>query len=301
MKLFTNGVISVKSNFLVDNTQLRLLCDAPSFLDFKKIFDEIPFVDVENDDYDKFFSDKEKSLYEFIKQTSPSKETSLFFLLPVDYDNVLNVLKGGLQGITFNPLKVGNYSHDDIQNNLKSKDFSGFCDKELEDTIRQSLEIRNLIYDEPALFDSFFKIKKYERLKNTFTKGVFKELTNIILDIENLSIVLRSGEKDLTFVPFGNLNLETLKQIQNKDRFLEISPLYEKIIKAVKQKDYLKFEKIKTKIIVDFLKPKTYDFDTIFPYLYYVYKYLDDLQNLRIVYNAKKEGIKVNLLELLEI
>ncbi len=300
---YANGVASAKCKELVSLFNFKQMIDATNF-DQCLVLAQPFFAGYDMTDIDKALLQKKQELFNFILLNSPSKEITDFFLLAQDFDNF---------GVICRLASVGkDLSDTNFAIGLSSKnDLILLYQQGFNDNVPTSL-VKAYSHMPKGLtlsqIDLYFKQKKYETLKNSIHNHMLKNLLFDILDLQNVSILLRVKSQDellKNMVCEGFLDKKTLLQLFSRDKtaLYSLTDNTKKIASLTltrsKEKAFEQIEKFTHELPLMSLAQFPKDVDTYAPFLEYCFLYLLQLKNIKMILSLKRNDISCDLCNLL--
>lgn len=301
MVYYANGVASAKSNELVDKSILEQMINSKDYDSCFSLALSTPiFAGCDENNIDFALQDSKQKLYDFILQNSPSKEITDFFLLAQDFDNF---------GVICRLASVGK----NLDSNLFVKGLSSQTDLVLlynsasNDIVPRTLE--KAFRDMPkglglSQIDLYFKQKKYETLKLSMKNNIMKILINDMLDLQNISVLLRSKDKEdfiKNRVVYGNLKEKDLSKLFARDKTVlynltgNTKPIASLVFVSSKEKAFEQLDKLANELPLLSLSPFLKNTDSFAPFLEYCFLYLIQLKNIKMILSFKKNNVKCNI------
>lgn len=245
-------------------------------------------------------------IIDFVRTESPDEQTKEFFLSPLDIDNVATVCKAKYLSIAPEPYleNVGTIPFETIKNGVNFQNLSLFKS----DFIRDMLSHFFNLLSSPALsasdIDSFFKKYKYRYLKQISKNEILKNLTNLILDTENLSVCLRTQDEQ-TFlnqkVANGNLSNDLLLPLLHRDKTAldkitnaDLHALAGCIFDTNTQQSLSKFEFLKNSLLLSQTTKPLVE-NTYEGFVNYVFRFVTQLKNIRMILSFKSNDLEESL------
>lgn len=313
---YSFGVASAKEAQITTKNVLKQMAEAINLEQAKNIFSSSPigakYLDTP---IEHVVWAEEKELCEFIKTYSPNKLVRDYFLTPIDFDN-LNVLckYDFLQNNSKPFLVEGNEKIANLIEAIKTNNSQILDNKALAKTFENYLQLKPNKSTTLAQIDLIIKKSKYTYLKEICHKGEIKDYVLCLLDLQNLSVIMRCQDEAKVkeqFVAFGHIDKESLMQIFEKNQeVLQKNFCQNQLLKDIIQvvlskgtaKAILEFDKQLNNFMLHLTCQKKFDLGSLAPFLYYVFKKQNELKNLNLIFSCKKNGINTGVVQrLLEV
>lgn len=305
--LYANGVISALSTKLISKDTFNRMIDAKTNVEALAILQETSFgsgLTINSPfEIEELTNFETKKFVEFLKSESPEDELTTLFLLPYDYNNISGICKAMLLEQNENNFieAEGFYEITKIKDIVNSKNYSSFNNKFIEECLNKFNELvsRNII--DGYEIDLLFKKYLYKNLKEMAKKPLIKQIVSNYIDIENISVAMRS---DTTFILEqqklcgGSLSLEVLLKIFAKDLCVvneikdsTIKKFVELAVKEDKENSFVEFEVFKNNFIFSKLLPEKYDNNKLTPFALYCFEREAQIKNVRLIMSYKNNNI----------
>ena len=297
--LYLNGIASQKSQSLLQKDFLLSIKGAKDYEEvLSLLYQALGGSGGSEESIESLLSLELDKLYKFIDETI-NPQIKLFFMLPNDYENALNLCKiekFNLDKNNLSDIKLqGTLNFEELKEGIFNKDFKEIKDSEIK---RLVLECYKNDFDDKKL-NRLFKFSKYKRLKKEFKEREFRSLINLKLDIENLKgILLYKNEKEYleNLLPCGEIEKDFLKELykKNKNVLRDVPSYLQKLVGVIFVKDTdkkdIEFEKVSREVIKEYLLKKAGDIESLYPFLSYIYSKYYEIMNLRTIYIYKRYG-----------
>ena len=306
--LYANGVVSSKTKNLITKDCFNRMIDASNSKEALNILQETNFgagLTVESPfEVETLLKHETKKLLKFVKEESPMEALTQYFLLPFDYANISSFCKGLiLQQDTFDFVEAeGNYDWLKIKDLISSKNFSGFNNKYIEQSLKEFQELSAKNDLKGFEIDFLFKNYLYKNLLDVCKKDkVLKDLVAVKIDIENISTAMRSPNQAMfeKQVMQGNLSFAVLTKLFNKDNsvLMQIeNPILNKFatlsLKEDKSSSFVEFEVLKNCFVFEQLNKDKYNIDSLAPFALYCFQKEAEIKNVRLIMSYQNNNLK---------
>lgn len=296
--------VRVLEGKLLKADHIQRLLQAPSLRDAEKLLDEFGWNTAE--DIDALLAQRKVELCAFMRQVSPMEEITNAFLFQSDIRNAKLLVKGrelGLDAVPFAsdtgfiPLKT-------MAKAIEQKDYLLLPDA-LADALKK-LDLALAAQLDPGLIDTVLdKCWASEILRLSAGEKTAHAYFVALIDLTNLCSLLRGIraklERDkllMQLLPGGSISQEELicqaAEPSKLVRLYESKPyaalLRPALEKALKQSDFAPLERVKDDYLFTLLKQKRMETVAIEPLLCYYVGYLRQMEMIRLVMAAKRNG-----------
>ncbi len=308
MNIFFNAVANSKSMELLTEQELGFLCDATNIETMLKILGSHNLLQGLNiqtyNDLISVVELDEKNFLDFVKQNVVDKKITAFFCLNNDYYNIQCAFtKIRLQKMNLSYKPEGLYKIADIEKAIENKNYGIFSNEQkfCLETLDKTEKLTGFVLD-----TAFKKAKYLEFRRLSACNKDLSIIAQTYIDGLNLKNALRFKDKNLMEVLFlegGKVTKKELENLMQKDynkilndtKFDDNALMIKFICTAlIEKKPMTKFEKMQDLFAVNYFEAKKTDVNGLTPYLRYCYLKLNEISNLRVIFEGKINGLNKN-------